>query len=74
MVYPGVLPIFYPQEHPYKDCSSLEDKELNHLKEGAALAAKLGLKVNAGHGLTYENVHRMHGVFVKNKGLYAFNG
>lgn len=38
----------------------LEDKELNHLKEGAALAAKLGLNVNAGHGLTYENVHRMH--------------
>ena len=38
----------------------LEDKELNHLKEGAVLAAKLGLKVNAGHGLTYENVHRMH--------------
>ena len=37
-----------------------EEIELNHLKEGAALAHKLGLKVNAGHGLTYENVHRMH--------------
>ena len=37
-----------------------EEIELNNLKEGAALAHKLGLKVNAGHGLTYENVHRMH--------------
>ena len=34
--------------------------DLNNLKDGAALAHKLGLKVNAGHGLTYENVHRMH--------------
>lgn len=29
---------------------------LESLREGARLAAKLGLKVNAGHGLTYENV------------------
>lgn len=36
-----------------------EEIELNNLKEAAALANKLGLKVNAGHGLTYENVHRM---------------
>lgn len=36
-----------------------EEKELKNLKDGAALAEKLGLKVNAGHGLTYENVHRM---------------
>lgn len=36
-----------------------EEIELNNLKEAAALASKLGLKVNAGHGLTYENVHRM---------------
>ena len=40
--------------------SPQEEIELNNLKEGAALAHKLGLKVNAGHGLTYENVHRMH--------------
>lgn len=36
-----------------------EELELNHLKNAAKLAHKLGLKVNAGHGLTYENVHRM---------------
>lgn len=37
-----------------------EEKELQNLKNAAALASHLGLKVNAGHGLTYENVHRMH--------------
>ena len=37
-----------------------EELEMNNLKKGAALAHRLGLKVNAGHGLTYENVHRMH--------------
>lgn len=37
-----------------------EEIEFNHLKDAAALADSLGLKVNAGHGLTYENVHRMH--------------
>lgn len=36
-----------------------EELEINHLKDAAKLAHKLGLKVNAGHGLTYENVHRM---------------
>lgn len=36
-----------------------EEKELQHLQQGAELAEKLGLKVNAGHGLTYDNVHRM---------------
>lgn len=40
--------------------SSEEEKEFEKLKESAALAEQLGLKVNAGHGLTYENVHRMH--------------
>ena len=39
--------------------TALEDLELNNLKKAAELAQKLGLKVNAGHGLTYENVHRM---------------
>ena len=37
-----------------------EELEMNNLKKGANLAHRLGLKVNAGHGLTYENVHRMH--------------
>lgn len=36
-----------------------QEKEFLNLKEAAELADKLGLKVNAGHGLTYENVHRM---------------
>ena len=36
-----------------------EQKELQSLKDGAELAEKLGLKVNAGHGLTYENVFAM---------------
>lgn len=36
-----------------------EEMEFNNLKDAAALAGRLGLKVNAGHGLTYENVHRM---------------
>lgn len=40
--------------------SPQEEIEINNLKDGASLAQKLGLKVNAGHGLTYENVHRMH--------------
>ena len=37
-----------------------EELEMNNLKKGADFAHRLGLKVNAGHGLTYENVHRMH--------------
>ena len=30
------------------------------VKNSAKYAQSLGLKVNAGHGLNYENVHRMH--------------
>ena len=36
-----------------------EEIEMQNLKKAATLASELGLKVNAGHGLTYENVHRM---------------
>lgn len=36
-----------------------EEKEFLKLKEAAAYAQSLGLKVNAGHGLNYENVKRM---------------
>jgi len=36
-----------------------EEKEFLKLKEAATYAQSLGLKVNAGHGLNYENVHRM---------------
>lgn len=37
-----------------------EEKEFLKLKHAAQFAQSLGLKVNAGHGLTYKNVHRMH--------------
>jgi len=37
-----------------------EEKEFEKLKNATILAQSLGLKVNAGHGLNYENVHRMH--------------
>lgn len=46
-----------------------EEKEFLNLKNAAALAQSLGLKVNAGHGLNYENVHRMHEI----DGLYELN-
>jgi pyridoxine 5-phosphate synthase len=36
--------------------AELADRELQALRQGAALAASLGLEVHAGHGLTYENV------------------
>jgi len=35
-------------------------KELDKLKEASAYAQSLGIKVNAGHGLNYENVKCMH--------------
>lgn len=37
-----------------------ETSELFKLKSSAVFAQSLGLKVNAGHGLNYKNVHRMH--------------
>lgn len=37
-----------------------EEREFMNLKNSAALAQSLGLKVNAGHGLNYMNVKRMH--------------
>lgn len=37
-----------------------EEEEFLKLKNSAGYAQSLGLKVNAGHGLNYENVHRMH--------------
>ena len=46
-----------------------EDDEFLKLKKSAAFAQTLGLKVNAGHGLNYENVRRMHEI----PGLYELN-
>ena len=37
-----------------------EETEFLKLKNSARLAQSLGLKVNAGHGLNYNNVYRMH--------------
>ena len=36
-----------------------EEKAFQDLKGAAVFAQNLGLKVNAGHGLNYQNVHRM---------------
>ncbi len=46
----------YAESFGYKE----EEEEFLKLKTSAMLAQKSGLKVNAGHGLNYENVHRMH--------------
>ena len=46
-----------------------EKEEFEKLKNAAAIAQNLGLKVNAGHGLNYENVHRMHEI----EGLVELN-
>ena len=46
-----------------------EEVEFLKLKNSAKLAQELGLRVNAGHGLNYENVHRMHEIY----GLYELN-
>lgn len=40
--------------------TSREESEFFKLKQSASLANLLGLNVNAGHGLNYKNVHRMH--------------
>ena len=37
-----------------------EETEFIKLRQATSLAHLLGLKVNAGHGLNYKNVHRMH--------------
>ena len=46
-----------------------EEEEFLKLKNAAKLAQSLGLTVNAGHGLNYVNVHRMHEI----EGLYELN-
>ena len=46
----------------YSNAYGTENEEIEFLKlkNSAKLAQELGLRVNAGHGLNYENVHRMH--------------
>ena len=49
--------------------TDFEETEFQKLKSACILAQSLGLKVNAGHGLNYENVKRMHEI----EGLYELN-
>ena len=55
----------------YSNAYGTENEEIEFLKlkNSAKLAQELGLRVNAGHGLNYENVHRMHEI----DGLYELN-
>lgn len=46
-----------------------EEETFQQLKTAAEFAQTLGLKVNAGHGLNYKNVLRMHEI----DGLYELN-
>lgn len=46
-----------------------EEKVFQELKGGAIFAQNFGLKVNAGHGLNYQNVKRMHEI----PNLYELN-
>ena len=46
-----------------------EEKAFNDLKGAAIFAQNFGLKVNAGHGLNYQNVKRMHEI----PNLYELN-
>jgi len=46
-----------------------EEEEFMKLNEASRLAHALGLKVNAGHGLNYQNVHRMRQI----EDLYELN-
>lgn len=56
----------YAENFGYKE---EEEEEFQKLKKSAELAQSLDLQVNAGHGLNYENVHRMHEI----KGLHELN-
>ncbi len=40
--------------------TELEEKTFQELKGAAIFAQNFGLKVNAGHGLNYQNIRRMH--------------
>lgn len=55
----------YAESFGYKE----EETEFQKLKKSSELAQSLGLKVNAGHGLNYENVYRMHEI----NGLHELN-
>ncbi len=46
-----------------------ENNEFKKLKQAASLAHLLGLEVNAGHGLNYKNVSKLHDI----DGLYELN-
>ncbi len=56
---------------PYSNAfgSSNEEVEFTRLKNAAELGRSLGLNINAGHGLNYDNVKRMHEI----DGIYELN-
>lgn len=56
---------FFAKAFQEGDCSL----ELKKLKEAAIYAQSLGIKVNAGHGLNYENVKHMKEI----NGIYELN-
>lgn len=56
---------FFAKAFQEGDCSL----ELKKLKEAAIYAQSLGIKVNAGHGLNYENVKHMKEIY----GIYELN-
>ncbi len=39
------------------ETSHVRDRELNRLRKAAVMAHQRGMKVNAGHGLNFENIH-----------------
>jgi pyridoxine 5-phosphate synthase len=41
---------------------NIQEEELQRLRDGAILAANLGLQVNAGHGINYQNIRLIHKV------------
>jgi len=49
----------YIELHTGTFCDHDRDAELDRLIAGAMLARSLGLKVNAGHGINMQNVHRI---------------
>lgn len=47
---------FHTGQYAHAFNTPQEETELNKIKEGTILASKCGLRVNAGHGLNYDNV------------------
>lgn len=57
-LHTGEYAEFSDRKRPYYD-KKLKDRELKKLLDSARYAKSIGLKVNAGHGLTYKNVRQI---------------